>query len=91
MDVTVPTRIVSEDPSGPKLRFYPSRFPADYPILVDFYSDLLDQSTRGSQGVPAYRVVHSMGSTDDFPIKAPTRQMLYPLSYRGIYAMAPAC
>src|SRR5687768_12162498 len=62
LDVTVPTRIVSEDPSGTKLRFYPSRFPADYPILVDFYSDLFDRSTRGSQGVPAYRVVHSMGS-----------------------------
>ena len=26
-----------------------------------------------------------MGSQNDFPIKAPTRQMLYPLSYRGIY------
>ena len=26
-----------------------------------------------------------MGSTDDFPIKAPTRQMLYPLSYRGTF------
>jgi hypothetical protein len=25
-----------------------------------------------------------MGSKINFPIKAPTRQMLYPLSYRGI-------
>jgi len=48
------------------------------------------RSTGGSQGVPAYRVVHSMGSRT-FPIKAPTRQMLYPLSYRGVYSMASAC
>ena len=26
-----------------------------------------------------------MGSTITFPIKAPTRQMLYPLSYRGTF------
>lgn len=26
-----------------------------------------------------------MGSTTTFPIKAPTRQMLYPLSYRGTF------
>ena len=60
LDIPVPTRIVSEDPHSPKLA---SRFPADYPILKDCYLDhLTDQSTRGSQGVPAYRVVHSMGS-----------------------------
>jgi hypothetical protein len=39
-------------------------------------------STEGSKGVPAYRAVHLMSSK--FLIKAPTRQMLYPLSYRGI-------
>ena len=33
LDVSVPTRIVSEDP-----RFM-NRFPADYPILEDFYLD----------------------------------------------------
>ena len=57
LDVAVPTRIVSEDP-----RIVAGRFPADYPILTACYLDQLDQSTGGSQGVPAYRVVHSMGS-----------------------------
>lgn len=82
LDVSVPTRIVSEDPPPTA-----SRFPADYPILAGFYYDLSRRSTGGSQGVPAYRVVHLMGS-QLFPIKAPTRQMLYPLSYRGINSMA---
>src|SRR6185369_12738170 len=74
LDITVPTRIVSEDPClAGFLRITQSS------RLVTWTSD---RSTGGSQGVPAYRVVHSMGSYH-FPIKAPTRQMLYPLSYRG--------
>jgi hypothetical protein len=35
LDITVPTRIVSEDP----LSHFHDRFPADYPILKDFYLD----------------------------------------------------
>src|SRR4029453_5217001 len=81
LDITVPTRIVSEDPCS-KIR---ERFPADYPILTGCYLDQTDRSTGGSQGVPAYGVVHSTGSLPHFPIKAPTRQMLYPLSYRGTF------
>ena len=79
LDVSVPTRIVSEDP----LAFIGKGFlritqsPRIFTSKVEAV-----RSTGGSQGVPAYRVVHSMGS-DRFPIKAPTRQMLYPLSYRG--------
>jgi len=42
LDVAVPTRIVSEDPSTALGLIYLSRFPADYPILVDFYSDRFD-------------------------------------------------
>src|SRR5829696_8182021 len=61
LDVSVPTRIVSEDP-WPNRR----RFPADYPILAACYLDR-DRSTGGSQGVPAYRVVHLMGSDRIIP------------------------
>jgi hypothetical protein len=38
LDITVPTRIVSEDPRSKKL----ARFPADYPILMDCYSKLIE-------------------------------------------------
>ena len=77
MDIAVPARIVSEEP----LRVIDlGRFPADYPILSDFYSSL---STGGSKGVPAYGAVHLASSSKPFLTKAPTRQMLYPLSYRG--------
>jgi hypothetical protein len=76
LDIAVPTRIVSEDPLPKQLE----RFPADYPIPPDCY---FIKSTVGSKGVPAYRIVHLTGSQFHFPIKAPTRQMLYPLSYGG--------
>src|SRR5215217_6472117 len=62
LDIAVPTRIVSEDPHQNR-----DRFPADYPILTGCYLDHTDQSTRGSKGVPAYRVVHSMGSRSHSP------------------------
>ena len=80
LDVAVPTRIVSEDPSTiVELLEVSCGLPNPHGFLLGPF----DRSTGGSQGVPAYRVVHSMGSRR-FPIKAPTRQMLYPLSYRGI-------
>ena len=79
LDITVPTRIVSEDPIA-NLRAGFLRITQSSRIVTS----LMRSSTRGSQGVPAYRVVHLMGSKHAFPIKAPTRQMLYPLSYRGI-------
>jgi hypothetical protein len=60
LDITVPARIVSEDP---RLK-YRDRFPADYPILLDFYSS---PSTRGSKGVPAYGAVHLMSSAKLLP------------------------
>ena len=47
LDVSVPTRIVSEDPS-PNV----SRFPADYPILTDFYYDLIEAQYRRLSGRP---------------------------------------
>src|SRR5215217_6648914 len=79
LDISVPTRIVSEDPSANRKGF----------LRITQSSRLVtwtrDRSTGGSQGVPAYRVVHSMGSDRIFPIKAPTRQMLYPLSYGGTF------
>src|SRR6185295_940517 len=78
LDVSVPTRIVAEDPSARRAKVA-CGVPNPHGLLLG----PRDRSTGGSQGVPAYRVVHSMGSDRTFPIKAPTRQMLYPLSYRG--------
>jgi len=80
LDVSVPTRIVSEDPFERNRAQVSCGLPNPHGLLL---GPLTDRSTGGSQGVPAYRVVHSMGSDHTFPIKAPTRQMLYPLSYRG--------
>jgi hypothetical protein len=82
LDITVPTRLVSEDPS-----FLQNRFPADYPILEDCYLDhfrskYLRLSGRSRiQGRPLNGFPCRI-----FPIKAPTRQMLYPLSYRGTFS-----
>src|SRR4030095_3787062 len=79
LDVAVPARIVSEEPGLVRnsetgfLRITQSSW-----IVTQ-----IDLSTRGSKGVPAYGAVHLMSSVMQFPIKAPTRQMLYPLSYRG--------
>ena len=82
LDITVPTRIVSEDPCANELLQVSCGLPNPHGLLLEAG---IDSSTGGSQGVPAYRVVHSMGSRPHFPIKAPTRQMLYPLSYRGTF------
>jgi hypothetical protein len=58
LDVSVPTRIVSEDPSR-KSAQVSCGLPNPRGLLL---GPLTDRSTGGSQGVPAYRVVHSMGS-----------------------------
>ena len=84
LDVSVPTRIVSEDPR-PMMR----RFPADYPILTACYLDLeieVPEALRASPhtGSSTQWVPRALARATAFPIKAPTRQMLYPLSYRGI-------
>ena len=62
LDITVPARIVSEEPDP--IFSDRDRFPADYPILLDFYSN---SSTRGSKGVPAYGAVHLMSSARLLP------------------------
>jgi hypothetical protein len=85
LDVSVPTRIVSEDP-GARVRGNGFLRITQSSRLVTWTKR--GASTGGSQGVPAYRVVHSMGSDRKFPIKAPTRQMLYPLSYGGTFKKA---
>src|SRR5688572_15368011 len=58
-------------------------FPADYPILLDCYFRPL--AVKVPEALRAFP--HTGSSTQwvptAFPIKAPTRQMLYPLSYRG--------
>ena len=79
MDITVPTRIVSEDP------YVESRFPADYPILADFYWTTELIKYRRLSGRPRKQGRPLNGFRPHFPIKAPTRQMLYPLSYRGTF------
>ena len=62
----------------------PARFPADYPILVDFYLDRFGSKYQRLSGRPRIQGRPLNGFQIAFPIKAPTRQMLYPLSYEGI-------
>ena len=81
MDVAVPTRIVSEDPSLEK------RFPADYPILAGCYWTTESIKYRRLSGRPRIQGRPLNGFRPHFPIKAPTRQMLYPLSYRGTFKL----
>src|SRR6185503_19756110 len=57
LDVSVPTRIVSEDPSRVHAQVS-CGLPNPHGLLLG----PRDRSTGGSHGVPAYRVVHSMGS-----------------------------
>src|SRR5689334_11740276 len=61
LDITVPTRIVSEDP-----RSHCAQVSCGLP---NPHGLLLGSSTGGSQGVPAYRVVHSMGSDRISPLR----------------------
>ena len=80
LDIAVPARIVSEEP-------LPASSTGKGFLRITQSSWIVTQnrlSTRGSKGVPAYGAVHLMSSSLKlFLIKAPTRQMLYPLSYRG--------
>ena len=66
----------------------PWRFPADYPILMDFYSVLDAEYQRLSGRSRIWGRPLNGFLISDFPIKAPTRQMLYPLSYRGALPMS---
>jgi|GEM_PF-5869417 len=80
LDITVPTRIVSEDPRGDEDRRQVScGLPNPLGFLLDHRIDRVPEALRASP--------HTGSSTQwvptAFPIKAPTRQMLYPLSYRG--------
>jgi hypothetical protein len=80
LDITVPARIVSEEPLHvvSDLGKVSCGLPNPHGLLLKYLS------TRGSKGVPAYGAVHSVSSSKKhFLTKAPTRQMLYPLSYRG--------
>src|SRR5215213_11815856 len=58
LDISVPTRIVSEDP----IRQNCAKVSCGLPNPHGFLLRVTLRSTGGSQGVPAYRVVHSMGS-----------------------------
>ena len=86
LDIAVPARIVSEEPA--RVASSCEGF-----LRITQSSRIVTQvslSTRGSQGVPAYGAVHLMSSqSNPFLIKAPTRQMLYPLSYRGTCLKQP--
>ena len=82
LDVTVPTRIVSEDPQVNKchpgfLRITQSCWIVTWTTRGPKYQRLSGRSRI--QGRPLNGFLTAL-----FPIKAPTRQMLYPLSYRGI-------
>src|SRR5678816_84379 len=81
LDVSVPTRIVSEDP-----RRKSRRFPADYPILTACYLDHEIEVPEALRASPHTGSSTQWVPTARFPIKAPTRQMLYPLSYRGTFS-----
>jgi len=65
LDITVPTRIVSEDPCN-KLAAGFLRITQSSRIITGPQNR---SSTGGSQGVPAYRVVHSMGSDCISPLR----------------------
>src|ERR1051326_1485680 len=70
LDIAVPTRIVSEDPVDKCCNGF---------LRITQSSRLFTRtrevhSTGGSQGVPAYRVVHSMGS-DRIPHRSEERRV----------------
>lgn len=81
LDITVPTRIVSEDPCGTNSQQVSCGLPNPLGLLLDHRIDQVPEALRASP--------HTGSSTQwvpsVFPIKAPTRQMLYPLSYRGTF------
>ena len=76
MDIAVPTRRVSEDPTR-------QWFPADYPILRIVTRRTIEYLRLSGRSRIWDRTLNEFPLENYFPIKAPTRQMLYPLSYRG--------
>src|SRR5215218_4479213 len=78
LDVSVPTRIVSEDP--------PAKSHVGF-LRITQSSRVVTWTTRSKyrrlSGRPRIQGRPLNGFRPQFPIKAPTRQMLYPLSYRG--------
>src|SRR5678816_1232647 len=82
LDITVPTRIVSEDPRAR----VSCGLPNPRGFLPGPLWSVVPEALRASP--------HTGSSTQwvptAFPIKAPTRQMLYPLSYRGTFKVV-AC
>jgi hypothetical protein len=81
LDITVPTRIVSEDPWSQKREQVSCGLPNPHGLLLGPTIVQVPEALRASP--------HTGSSTQwvptAFPIKAPTRQMLYPLSYRGTF------
>jgi len=93
LDVSVPTRIVSEDPFAVNRSKSATH---DKGFLRITQSSRLFTPTKTGEVPEALRASPHTGSSTQwvprrFPIKAPTRQMLYPLSYRGVNSTAPAC
>jgi hypothetical protein len=80
LDVSVPTRIVSEDPSAKSRAGF---------LRITQSSRLVTWTRRSKyrrlSGRPRIQGRPLNGFRPHFPIKAPTRQMLYPLSYRGTF------
>ena len=80
LDVSVPTRIVSEDPFNQSREGF---------LRITQSSRLVTWTTRSKyrrlSGRPRIQGRPLNGFRPHFPIKAPTRQMLYPLSYRGTF------
>ena len=79
MDFSVPTRIVSEDP----FECHGEGFLRITQSSRIFTSRLNRVKYRRLSGRPRIQG-RPLNGFQTFPIKAPTRQMLYPLSYRGI-------
>ena len=80
LDIAVPTRLVSEDPCFIETGFL--RITQSSRVVTWTSLDQVPEALRASP--------HTGSSTQwvpvpHFPIKAPTRQMLYPLSYRGTF------
>src|ERR1043165_5016950 len=80
LDVAVPTRIVSEDPythGAGFLRITQSSRVVTWPSYRSKYRRLSGRPRIQGRPLNGFQIA--------FPIKAPTRQMLYPLSYRGTF------
>jgi hypothetical protein len=80
LDIAVPTRIVSEEPQFANRALGFLRITQSSWIFTRLEAEYQRLSGRSRiQGRPLNEF-----KKQTFPIKAPTRQMLYPLSYRGI-------